>query len=397
MTPLDSLWLFFSSLLVACLICGIGLIGSGAIRFKNAVSLQFQTLFAFCLITLLWFLTGHKIAFGKSCLGLFGMPYYPAEGAPSGNYSPAFILFQAMFASTSAAVILGSTAERARLRFLALFLPLWVLAVYSPVAHWIWNREGWLAGLGAVDFAGGLVVHLSAGTSALVLSSMLGRRADYFNLRAPSDLTSIYVGTFLVLIGWTGFNGGSAFAWNQQAMDAVVATVLAGMSGALAWLAVELLYPLRRPTLTGVSYGLISALVAVTPSAGYLGFRAPILIGAIASIVCFYSIHVMNKLFKRDDPLEVFTSHGVAGLLGALITPLLADPTRLRASGVQFTSAQSMFLANLLGGMIVMAYSAAISWLLVLVLKRWAPLRATARQEDIGLDLSFHGEKVRNG
>jgi Amt family ammonium transporter len=146
----------------------------------------------------------------------------------------------------------------------------------------------------------------------------------------------------------------------------------------------------------GISYGLISSLVAVTPSAGYLGLRAPIFVGVSASLVCFYSIHVMNKLFKRDDPLEVFTSHGVAGLLGALLTPFLADPIRLNASGVQFDSIRSMFLANLISGLIVIAYSATVSLLLIFALKRWAPLRATARQEELGLDLSFHGEKMRN-
>jgi Amt family ammonium transporter len=396
MLPLDSLWLFFSSILVACLICGIGLVGSGSIRFKNSVSLQFQTLFLFCFITLLWFLIGHQLAFGDSITGWIGAPFRPDASGPARNHSPVFILFQAMFASTAAAVILGSAAERGRLRFLAFFLPLWSLLVYAPVAHWIWNPRGWLAGLGAVDFAGGIVVHVSSGVTALVLSSRLGRRADYFNLRLPSDLTSVYLGTFLVLIGWTGFNGGSAFAWNDQAVNAVIATLLAGVSGALTWLAIELLYPLRRPTLLGMSYGLISALVAVTPSAGYLGPRAPVLVGICASLACFYSIHVMNKLFKRDDPLEVFTSHGVAGLLGALLTPYFADPAKLRDAGIQFESVHSLFRANLVGALVVVVYGALVSWALTATLKKWIPLRVNPKQEDAGLDLSLHGERSRN-
>lgn len=301
-----------------------------------------------------------------------------------------------MFASTAGAVILGSTAERGRFRFLSFFLPLWSLCVYAPVAHWVWNPGGWLARLGAVDFAGGIVVHITAGVTALILSSCIGRRTDYFNLRPPGDLTSVYLGTFLVLIGWTGFNGGSAFAWNDQAANAVIATVLAGVSGALTWLAIELMYPLRRPTLTGISYGLISALVAVTPSAGYLGTRAPIIIGACAAIICFYSIHVMNKLFKRDDPLEVFTSHGIAGLIGAALTPYFADPAKLNVSGIHFGSISSLFRANLFSAVVVMAYSALVSWLLIIVLKKWCPLRVSSRQEDAGLDLSLHGEKARS-
>ncbi len=394
---LSEIWTLLSAILVMAMVAGLGLIGSGVIRYKNSISILFQTFLAIPIVGLLWLFVGYSLSFGSESLaGLISNPQFSwRQYREPGEL--VFIIFQMSFAITATALTLGSVAERIRQRAILLLLFLWPLLVYIPVAHWIWNESGWIhRQIGGYDFAGGIVVHITAGFSSLVLSNHLGRRKDYFNLRLPSNVGNVYLGIFLVLIGWLGFNGGSALEFNMVAMTAIINTFICAFAGCLTWLLLERLHPPNRINFLGITYGVICALVAITPSCSIVSGGSALLIGILSCFICFYSVRAMNRMFKVDDPLEVFSSHGIAGLVGALLTGLMFSEELLSPKASYEHMGGSLLLANLVASLAVAIYAMIMTYLVIRLISLIAPFRVSEKQENEGLDIVQHGEKYTN-
>jgi Amt family ammonium transporter len=393
---LSEFWTFLATILVMAMVAGLGLIGSGVIRYKNSISILFQTFLAIPIVGLVWLFVGYSMSFGSESLaGIISMPQFTWNQFRDPS-ELIYIIFQMTFAITATALTLGSVAERIQQRSILLFLVLWPLFVYIPVAHWIWNEDGWIhSTIGGYDFAGGIVVHITAGFSSLVLSNHLGRRKDYFNLRLPSNVGNVYLGIFLVLIGWLGFNGGSALKMNLVAMTAILNTFICAFSGCLTWLLLERLHPPNRINFLGITYGVICALVAITPSCSVVSGGSAFFIGIISCFICFYSVRAMNRMFKVDDPLEVFSSHGIAGLLGALLTGLLFSSDLMGPQTYNHLGG-SLALANLVASIIVASYAMIMTYIIIKVIGLISGFRVSEKQEAEGLDIVHHGEKYTN-
>jgi Amt family ammonium transporter len=282
--------------------------------------------------------------------------------------------------------VVGALVERMKFGALLGFMGLWLLLVYAPIAHWVWEPGGWLAQLGALDFAGGAVVHINAGAAALVCAYALGPRRGYGREPfLPFNLGLTMAGTGLLWVGWFGFNGGSALAADGRAGLAIAVTHIAAAAGALAWMAAE--YRARqRATLLGLCSGVVAGLVAITPAAGFVGPRSALIIGIVAGLACYWGATGLKRLLRADDSLDVFGVHGVGGLVGALLTGVLADPAIGGVSG--------NVLTQLLACLAVLAYSLAMTTVVLFVVSRFAGLRVREGDERQGLDLSVHNEKL---
>ncbi|MDP4299394.1 ammonium transporter [Leptothrix discophora] len=401
LNPGDTAWMLVATVLVLLMtLPGLALFYAGMVRKKNLLATLAQVLATCAVVTLLWFALGYSLAFrpGNGWIGDAGAAWLRtlqvdlAHGVVSRHAlaptvpESVFVMFQLSFAVITPALIVGAFAERMRFAALLWFMSLWTLAVYAPVAHWVWGPGGWLAAMGALDFAGGTVVHVNAGVAGLVAAAMLGRRIGYGEVPLmPSHLGWTFAGAGLLWVGWMGFNGGSAMAADGRAGIAILNTQMAAAAGTLAWMAAEWLVR-GTPTLLGLCSGAVAGLVAVTPASGYVGPGAAVLIGALAGVASYWGATGLKRLLGADDSLDVFGVHGVAGLLGALLTGVLADPQIGGVSGslvVQATAAGAVALYSAVA-------TAAILWLLNMTVG----LRVTPRQEHAGLDLSQHGERV---
>ncbi|HET9096558.1 MAG TPA: ammonium transporter [Candidatus Baltobacteraceae bacterium] len=391
----DTAWVLMSAALVMLMTPALGFFYGGLVRRKNVLSTLMHSFFILCLISVQWVLWGYTLAFGPDVHGLgiigslswFGLAHVGAQ--PYAAYAPtiphaAFALFQMMFAVITPALITGGFAERKRFSAFVLFSLLWATLVYDPIAHWIWGQGGWLARIGALDFAGGTVVHVSSGVAALVAAWMLGPR-----LRAvddtdqPHDITMVLLGAALCWFGWFGFNAGSALAANGVAAIAFVNTNAAAAMGGLVWMA--LAWRLRgAPSVSGAIAGALCGLVAITPAAGYVTPGEAVAIGAIACVVCYTAVRMRERL-RIDDALDVFPIHGVGGAAGALLTGIFAADGLLRGNVHQF-------LAQIAAVCAVAMYSAGATYGILLVVMRFVPLRVSAREELAGLDLTQHAE-----
>jgi Amt family ammonium transporter len=400
----DTAWVLVSTALVMIMTPGLALFYGGMVRGKNVLSTFMHSFFALGLMTLQWVVVGYSLAFGPDVGGgmLGGLDYVLLRGvglesAPLAASIPhlAFMAFQMMFAIITPALISGAFAERLKFSTYALFLLLWGTLVYDPICHWVWGPGGWLAQRGALDFAGGTVVHLSAGVSALVFALLLGRR---INPKPPHNLPLTLLGAGLLWFGWFGFNAGSALAANGKAALALVNTHIAAAAAAVAWAAVEWIRQ-GKPTALGVASGLVAGLVAVTPAAGFVGPMGALAIGAIAAPVCFFAVLLKGR-FGYDDSLDAFGIHGVGGALGALLTGVCAsavwnspaDPSKGYSGlleGNLAILAEQAFSVLVVGG-----YAVVVTWIILKVLDATLGLRVPEDAEREGLDVSLHGEEA---
>jgi Amt family ammonium transporter len=307
----------------------------------------------------------------------------------------AFMAFQGMFAIITVALITGAVVERIKFSALILFSALWLTVVYAPVCHWVWGEGGWLSGLGALDFAGGTVVHINAGVSALALVLLLGRRKGFpGNVMEPNNIPMVALGAGLLWFGWFGFNAGSSLAADGLAANAFVATNLSAAAAGLTWMILSWLH--HRPSLLGTVTGAVAGLVAITPAAGFVQPVAGIPIGIVVAVVCYYSIVLMKTKLKFDDSLDVFAVHGVGGIWGALATGIFASSAIGGTAGLLEGNAAQM-LPQFIGVVAVAAFAFAATWLLGKLVDVTVGLRVGQMDETVGLDLSQHGERAYGG
>ena len=381
---------------------GLALFYGGLVRSKNVLGTIMHSFVILCLISLFWVLLGYSLAFGPDVKGVIGsLAWVGLSGvglSPHAVYGPtiphqAFMVFQLMFAAITPALITGAFAERMKFGALILFALLWSLLIYCPIAHWIWGG-GWLAGLGALDFAGGAVVHISSGISALVCALVLGRRQGYgTDYMAPHNLPMVLLGTGLLWVGWFGFNAGSALGANETAVVAFVATHTAAVTAALTWMTVEWWHR-GTPTVLGIASGAIAGLAMVTPGAGFVSPFSALFMGMAAGGLSYVAIMKKGGL-GYDDSLDVVGIHGVAGVGGILMTGLLASKA-VNAAGADglLQGNGSFFAVQALTVVVVGLFSAGGTWVILKVVDRAVGLRVTPEEERMGLDLSQHNERA---
>ena len=395
----DTAWLLISTALVLLMTPGLALFYGGMVRKKNVLSTIMHSLFSLALISVQWVVVGYSLVFGathKGLIGGFELCFLKGVAYQQKGTTPhlAFMAFQMMFAGITPALITGAFAERIKFSSYALFILLWSTLVYDPVAHWVWADGGWLLKRGALDFAGGTVVHLTAGVSALVCAKMIGKRLGYPGPgMIPHNLTMTLTGAGLLWFGWFGFNAGSALVAGQNAALALVTTHVAASAGALGWLAIETRHR-GKPSALGAASGLVAGLVAITPAAGYVAPWASIPIGFAAGVICYLAVLQKNR-FGYDDSLDVFGVHGVGGMLGALLTGVFAQKA-LNVSGNDGALFGNMKQLGVqaLGIVAAAAYTAivtALIWKLVSAITGGA--RVAEPDEREGLDVALHGEE----
>jgi ammonium transporter, Amt family len=397
----DVAWMLTATGLVLLMTPGLSFFYGGMVRTKNVVSTMLQSFVAMAVISILWIVVGFSLAFGDSVHGVIGDPrtffMFTRVGALT---HPAlaptiplilFALFQLKFAIITPALITGSFAERVRFTSYLLFMCLFSLFIYSPLAHWTWHPDGFLHKLGVLDFAGGTVVHMSAGLAALAGALTLGRRTTHKNGEAhtPANIPFVILGTGMLWFGWFGFNAGSALSASGQAAMAFATTNTASAAAALAWIFFDGMRG-HKPSALGACVGAVVGLVAITPAAGYVSIGESIFIGTIASVVSNLMVHLKNKAETLDDTLDVFPCHGVGGMVGMLMTGIFARDVGV-TSGHAYT-----FFVHCGALMFVALYSFGGSWLLYKITDAIIPLRVSEEQEAIGLDLSQHGEVMQD-
>jgi Amt family ammonium transporter len=397
----DTTWLLISSALVMLMTPGLALFYGGMVRQKNVLGTIMQSFIALGVITIQWVLYGYSLAFGPDIGGVIGsLDWIGLRGVglnPHPEYSPtvphqAFMIFQMMFAVITPALITGAFAERFKFNTYLVFLVLWATFVYDPLAHWVWGVGGWIRNLGALDFAGGLVVHISSGMAALVATLVVGKRKGYMEEpMPPHNLTMTLLGAALLWFGWFGFNGGSAIASGSLATSAFVVTHISTAAAALSWMIAEWRYR-GNPTVLGAASGAVAGLVAITPASGFVGPLSAILIGLVAGLLCYLAINLKAKL-RYDDSLDVVGVHGVGGTWGALATGLFAS------KAINSAGNDGLFFGNptLLGiqaltVLVTWIYSFVVTLILLKILDSTMGLRVSEEHELNGLDLSQHGE-----
>ena len=395
----DTAWMIVATALVMLMtVPWLALFYGGLAKRKDTLNTIAMSFISFSIVSILWVIYGYSLVFGEDILGIIGSPSKIfLSGVNPNNISGTipeyiFIIFQLTFAAITVALVSGALIERMKFSAWVLFCILWMTLAYLPVAHWVWGG-GFLAKLGALDFAGGTVVHINAGIASLIGSIMLGKRRDTSLI--PHNLTMVATGTGLLWFGWFGFNAGSALAANGLSGVAFINTNTAAASAALSWMFTEWLYS-KKPTLLGIASGAIAGLVAITPAAGFVNIIGAIIIGIVAGIVPYFAVIRLKPKFGYDDTLDVFGIHGVAGTIGALMTGLFADPTINEAGKGAFFGNPYQFLIQLLAVAVTIVYVSIISFFVFLIIKLLLGLRVDRNDELIGLDESQHGEKAYN-
>ena len=401
----DTAWMLISTALVFLMIPGLAFFYGGLVRKKNILSILMQCFAVICLITLQWVLCGYSLAFGPDVKGwignldwafLKGVGVDPFTGYAATIPHSVFMIFQAMFAIITPALILGAFAERMKFSAFCVFMLLWSTLVYDPVAHWVWGLGGFLsrfdaagnAVAGALDFAGGTVVHINAGIAALVAALVLGKRVG--SISPPHNLPFAVLGAGLLWFGWFGFNAGSALGANGLAGNAFVATHVAAAVAGLTWAICDLLWHKKATTL-GMITGAVAGLVAITPACGFVSPMSAIWIGMGVSIICFISVTFIKAVFKYDDTLDAFGVHGVGGIWGALATGIWAEKSVGGFDGLLHGN-PGQFLIQLKAVAITVVYSLVVSFILLKLVDKLMGLRVTEHEERVGLDLTQHKE-----
>lgn len=398
----DTAWMLVASALVLLMTPGLALFYGGMVRKKNVLATFMYSFYALALVTVQWVVCGYSLAFGRTHGGFIGGFDYAllhnVGVEPRGTVPHlAFMAFQLKFAIITPALISGAFAERMKFSAYALFTLLWTTLVYDPVAHWTWGEGGWLAKLGVLDFAGGTVVHWTAGLSALVAAIMIGKRLGYGKEHfVPHNLTMTVTGGGLLWFGWFGFNAGSALAAGQSAALAFVTTHVAAGAAALAWSLAEWKHR-GRPTLLGIVSGLVAGLVAITPAAGFVSPSASLMIGFIAGVLCYGSVLMKEKL-GYDDSLDAWGIHGVGGMIGALLTGVFARKALNPAGNDGLLAGNPMLLAKqALGLLAAGAWAVVLTVVILKVVDKLVGLRVSEDDEHEGLDITQHGESGYHG
>jgi len=405
MNPGDTAWLLVSAALVMLMTPGLALFYGGMVRRKNILGTIMHSFILIGFISIEWMLLGYSMAFGPdlggvigdlSWFGLSGVGLAPFPGYAATVPHQAFMIYQMMFAVITPALISGAFAERFKFSAYLVFSILWCLLVYNPMAHWVWGIGGWLRNLGALDFAGGSVVHITAGMSALAAALVVGKRKGYGteNL-APHNLPMTVLGAGILWFGWFGFNAGSALSAGDLATGAFVATHMAAAAGTVSWLCVEWVHR-GKPTMLGAASGCIAGLGTITPASGFVAPPFALLIGLVAGAVCYWAVMVKARL-GYDDSLDVVGVHGVGGTLGVLATGLFAT-TAINPGGANglFYGNPKQFAVQALLAVSAIVYSFVVTYLLLRILDRTMGLRVKVEEEVMGLDLAQHGEAGYN-
>jgi len=399
----DTAWMLTSAALVMLMTPGLGLFYGGLVREKNVLSTIMHSFFILAVVSVLWVVIGYTLAFGPTMGGFIGgLNWFGLNGVgqePNADYAATiphqvFMVYQMMFAVITPALISGAFAERKRFKAFVIFSVLWSLLVYSPVAHWVWAVGGWIRVLGALDFAGGTVVHITSGVSALVCALYLGRRLGYGQEpMQPHNVTMTVVGTALLWFGWFGFNAGSALGANGLAGAAFVNTHIAAAMASLVWMTLTWIRH-RQPSVIGAAAGAVIGLVGITPAAGFVTPSGALVIGALASIAGYFVVEMFMH-GRIDDALDVFGVHGVGGIVGALATGIFASKAVNPAGfdGLLYGNPAQLGIQALAVG-VVAVYAAAVTWILLKVIDVTIGVRVSEDEEQRGLDLSQHGESA---
>ncbi len=398
----NTAWILTATALVLFMtLPGLSLFYGGLVRTKNVLSVLMQCFAITCLASIVWFVVGYSLSFteGTAWIGDLSQMFFASmpKDAVSGDIpEPLFALFQMTFAIITPALVVGGFAERMKFSAVLIFSALWLVFVYTPVCHWVWGG-GWLAQMGLLDFAGGTVVHITAGVAALVLALTLGKREGFPKTpMPPHNMTMTVTGAGMLWVGWFGFNGGSALAAGEDAAMAMLVTHLSAAAGSLAWMTVEWL-KFGKPSVLGIVTGMVAGLGTITPASGSVGPAAGLLIGLSAGVVCFYATQFIKRKLEIDDSLDVFPVHGVGGILGTLMAGIFCSEALGLFSGYGFggdnQSIGDQLSTQTIGVLATAAYTAVLTWILAKLTGLLTKgLRVDAEQESVGLDISLHEE-----
>ncbi len=396
----DTTWIMVCAVLVFIMTPGVALFYGGLARRKNVLSILMQCFVIMCLITLQWVLVGYSLAFGPDTgygiIGGLGWAGLRGVGMEAHEYAETiphfvFMIFQLQFAIITAAIMVGAFAERMKFSAFLVFILLWSTFVYDPIAHWVWGDGGWLGEMGALDFAGGIVVHVSSGVSALLVAIMIGRRVGLdMTAFAPHSLPFTVLGGALLWFGWFGFNAGSALAADGIAANAFVTTMISTAAAGITWMFIEWKHH-GVPTVLGIVTGAIAGLVAVTPACGLVTPMASIPVGAIASTLCYFAINMLKPRLGYDDSLDVFGLHGMAGIWGTIAVGLFAVEALAGTNGLFYGGAK-LLLIQLVYMSVCIAYALAATWIIFKIVDTVIGIRVSKEDEIVGLDLTQHRE-----
>ena len=398
----DTAWILTSTALVLFMtIPGLSLFYAGLVRSKNVLSVLMQCFTICCLMSVLWLVVGYSLAFGDGGslnqfiggLGNFLMGGIQEETLSGSIPESNFALFQMTFAVITPALIVGGFAERMRFSAVVLFSAAWLLLVYAPVCHWVWGG-GWLADMGLMDFAGGTVVHVTAGVAAIVIAMVIGNRSGFPDqAMPPHNMTMTITGAAMLWVGWFGFNGGSALAANGDAAMAMLVTHISAAAGALTWMGFEW-SKYGKPSALGLVTGMVAGLATITPASGFVGPGGGLVIGIAGGAVCFLATNFIKRSLKIDDSLDVFPVHGVGGALGMLATAVFASSSIGVFSGQGMDATMGgQFVTQLIGVLVVLVYTAIITWVLLKITEALVGNRVSSDEEVGGLDLASHNER----
>jgi Amt family ammonium transporter len=395
----DTGWILTATALVLFMtIPGLSLFYGGLVRSRNVLSVLMQCFTITCMVSILWLVIGYSLAFaeGNGFIGGLGKMFFVGVGKESMSGSIpeiTFALFQLTFAIITPALIVGGFAERMRFSACLLFSAIWLLAVYAPVCHWVWGSGGWLAERGVMDFAGGLVVHLTAGAAALTAALVMGTRRGFPTTpMLPHNMTLTVAGAGMLWVGWFGFNGGSALAANSDAGMAMFVTHISASAGALTWMAIEWI-KYDKPGALGAVTGMVAGLGTITPASGFVGPAGALVIGILAGALCFTGTNYMKRVLHIDDSLDVFPVHGIGGILGTLLTAVFASGALGVFSGFGDTGIVQQLGVQATGVVAVLVYTVALTWAILKLVNLVAPLRVSEDEETEGLDIVLHNER----
>ncbi|MFH1407375.1 MAG: ammonium transporter [Candidatus Omnitrophota bacterium] len=399
----DTAWVLVSSALVLLMTPGLAFFYGGMVRKKNMLSILMQCFIVMCVLSLQWVLFGYSLSFGPgkgfwgglSWLGLNGVTLEPYADYAGTIPHQAFMIYQGMFAIITPALIIGAFAERMKFSAFLVFTLLWATFVYNPLCHWVWGAGGWLKNLGALDFAGGTIVHINAGMAALVTALVIGPRKNLnSNIPAPHNLPFVVLGTGLLWFGWFGFNAGSALSANGLAVNAFVVTNTAAAAAGLSWAALEWLRN-GKPTMFGTASGVVAGLVAITPAAGFVSVIPAIIIGLLVSVFCFTAVSIIKPKLGYDDSLDAFGVHCVGGIWGALATGLFASEA-VNAAGANglFFGNPRQFAIQALTVLVTLVYTFTVTFVIYKLVDIVIGVRVGAKEESMGLDLTQHRERA---
>ena len=397
----DTSFILISAALVLLMTPALAIFYGGLVRKKNVLNTIMISFITIAVVSIQWIFIGYSLSFGPDIggfiggldwIGLNNVGLTPHDIYATTIPHQAFMVFQMMFAVITAALITGAFVSRMKFKTFIIFTLLWTTLVYDPVAHWVWGAGGWLGGLGVLDFAGGLVVHISSGVSALVVALVIGKRKGLgVKSMEPHDIRLMVLGAGLLWFGWFGFNAGSALTSGSLATSAFVVTQIAASAGALSWMVMSWIRQ-KKPSVIGIATGAIAGLAAITPAAGFVGPMAAVVIGFVIGIVSFFAIEFKNKM-GFDDALDVWAVHGVGGIWGALALGLFANAAINGVDGLFFGNANQL-LAQAFGIGVVCVYSVVVTFVILKVLDWTMGLRVNEKDEEAGLDISQHGERI---